>query len=353
MPNWSETMQQTFEYYTVDPNTWHDKEKMSNIKSCSITRDSSLDTLGNASFDITGSITEDTYIRPYLVTYQNFVRERFPLGTYLAQSPSESIDGKVTSSSVDAYTPLIELTEKKPPLGYSIFKDTPIMDLAYDICSEKMRAPVVKADSTKKLYSDFVSNTNDTWLTFLKDLIANDKQNFGFDELNRVIFEPTQDLSSLQPKWTYDTGNSSILYPDASVEHDMFDIPNVVYVVYSSSDLYFTAVAKNTDPNSPTSILSRGREIEYWDTNPSVLGNPTEEMITQYANDLLKAKSTVQYKVTYDHGYCPVRLGDCVRIDYPKLGLNGVKAKVTSQTINCGTGCKVSETAVYTKRYWG
>lgn len=353
MPDWTKSMKQTFEYYSVDPDTWRDKEKISNIKKCSITRDQSVDTLGNASFDIDGIIESDTYVRPYLVTFQNGVRERFCLGTFLAQSPSESFDGKVSSQTVDAYTPLIELTEKKPPLGYSIFKDSKIMQTAYDICREKMRAPVVKPDSTKTLYSDFVADTSDTWLSFISDLIKNDKQNLAYDDLCRVIFSPTQSIDSLQPVWTYTVDNTSILYPDFTIDRDLFSIPNVVTVIYSASDMVYSVTVKNDDENSPTSIQARGREIEYLDTNPSVLGNPTKKMIDQYAEDLLKSLSTVSYKFTYKHGYCPVRLGDCVRIEYPTLGLRGAKAVVTSQTISCDTGCEVDETASCTKRYWG
>ena len=53
MPNWSESMQQTFEYYIVDPGTWKDKEQIRTVISSSIDRDSSAKTLGSASFDIT------------------------------------------------------------------------------------------------------------------------------------------------------------------------------------------------------------------------------------------------------------------------------------------------------------
>lgn len=47
MPNWFESMQQTFEYYIVDPKTWMDTKRLTNIKSCSITRDSTVETLGS------------------------------------------------------------------------------------------------------------------------------------------------------------------------------------------------------------------------------------------------------------------------------------------------------------------
>ena len=53
MPDWSASMQQTFEYYVVDPITWRDTEKITNVKSSSITRDSDAETLGSASIDVT------------------------------------------------------------------------------------------------------------------------------------------------------------------------------------------------------------------------------------------------------------------------------------------------------------
>ena len=42
MPNWFESMRQTYEYYIVDPGTWMDTKLLTNVKSCSITRDLSL-----------------------------------------------------------------------------------------------------------------------------------------------------------------------------------------------------------------------------------------------------------------------------------------------------------------------
>ena len=99
MADWTSSMQQTFEYYTVDPGTWKDAERIDNVKSCTITRDSEADTLGSATFDITESLGE-CYIRVYLVTIQNGVKERHPLGTFLVQTPSSSFDGKIRDISI-------------------------------------------------------------------------------------------------------------------------------------------------------------------------------------------------------------------------------------------------------------
>ena len=352
MANWFESMQQTFEYYLVDPITWKDTKQLNNVKSCTIDRDYETTTLGSATIDVTES-TGECYIRVYLITIQNGVRERHPLGTFLVQTPSTSFDGKIKDISLDVYTPLLELKENPPPIGYSILKGENIMDWAYRLVREKARAPVVKASSDETLYYDFVANTDDTWLTYLTDLIANAKFEFGLDELSRILFLPKQDTASLQPVVTFDDGNSSILYPDFSMSHDLYGIPNVVEVIYSSDKANYYSRIVNDDPNSPISTVNRGREITHRVTNPELSGIPAQGQIDEYAKQLLRELSTLEYTVTYKHGYYPVRLGDCVRLNYERAEIKNVKAKVISQSIKCEPGCPVTEKAVFTEKLWG
>ena len=132
MADWTKSMQQTFEYYTVDPGTWKDIKRIDTVKSCTINRDSEASTLGSATFTITESLGE-CYLRIYLVTIQNGVREKHPLGTYLVQTPSSVFNGKVQDVTMDAYTPLLELKENPPPYGYSVLKGEKIMDIAYQL----------------------------------------------------------------------------------------------------------------------------------------------------------------------------------------------------------------------------
>ena len=83
-----------------------------------------------------------------------------------------------------------------------------------------------------------------------------------------------------------------------------------------------------------------------------MIGDPTGKQIDLYAEKLLKELSSLEYTVTYTHGYCPVRIGDCVRLNYTRSGLKDVKAKVISQTIDCKSDCLVTEKAVFTKKLW-
>ena len=352
MPDWSKSMQQTFEYCIVDPGTWKDIKKLDTVKSCSITWDSDTDTLGSATIDATETLGE-CYIRVYLVTIQNGLRERNPLGTFMVKTTSSTFDGKISTVSMDDYTPLIELKEKQPPLGYSILKDANIMDMAYQLTAENLRAPVVRTKNADKLYYDFISETDDTWITFISDFIANAKYSFGLDELGRVLFVPAQDTASLQPLMTFDDSNSSILYPEISMDHDLYKLPNVVEVIYSNGSKHHYARAVNNDANSPISTINRGREIVYRETDPSFAGEPTDDQIDAYAQQLLRKMSSIEYTVSYSHGYCGVRLGDCVRLNYKRAGITNVKAKIINQSIKCEPGCPVTEKAVFTTKLWG
>lgn len=351
MIDWFKSMTRTYKFYKVDPHTWKDSEPIENIESCTINRDESVETLGSATIDTTDELDE-CYIRIYLVVSQNGNAEEFPLGTFLVQTPSIKFDGKKHDISMDAYTSLIELKEGMPPVGYSILKNTDIMESAYYICRERMRAPVVKAKSTEKLYADFVANTNDTWMTFITDLVANAKFKPVLDELGRLLFEPIQDIGALQHKWIYNDDNSSILYPNITDQRDLYGIPNVVEVIYSTDSGYLYSRIVNNDDNSPISTVNRGREIVYRDSNPSLSGTPTQQMLDDYATQLLRNLSCLEHKITYSHGYCPVRVGDCVLLNYQRAGLHNVKAKVISQSIKCTTECPVQETAVYTTKLW-
>lgn len=351
MIDWTKSMSQTFEYYEVDPATWKDKKLITNIKKCSISRDSEAETLGSASIDA-DNIYGECYIRIYLIVNQNGVKDKIPLGVYLIQTPSTSFDGKIKNISMDAYTPLIELKEKKTPYGYSLLKEDNILENAYLAARENMRAPIIKTTSDKILDSDFVANADDNWLTFLIDLLYKAKYHFYLNEEGKILFAPNQTLEQLQPVWTYTDDNSSILFPEIQIKHDIYGIPNVVEVICTIGNEIYHARVENNDPNSPTSIVQRGREIIYRETSPALQGIPTEAQVDEYAENLLKQLNEVEYELTYSHGYCPVRIGDCVRLNYIRAGLKDVKAKVIRQNIECDTGCKVSETARFSKNLW-
>ena len=158
----------------------------------------------------------------------------------------------------------------------------------------------------------------------------------------------------MAPVWEFNDDNSSILYPDITIQRDLYSVPNVLEVILSSSESdYMMSTAINDDPASITSIQKRGRKIVSRNTNPDISAGATQEHLDEYAKASLKKLSEIEYSITFSHGYCPVRLGDCVRLNYSRAGLMGINAKIISQSIKCEPGCKVEATAIFTKKLWG
>lgn len=352
MPDWTQSMKQTYRYFIVDPATWGNKKEIRNIEASTVTYDLKAETLGTASFKITGDDVGECYIRPYVEIFQNGMTERFPLGTFLVQTPTENFNGMYKSLILSAYSPLLEVRDVYPPIGYTVDEGSNIMSSAYDILKENVRVPVIKPSCDKELIADYVAEPNDSMLTYLSNLLSVADYRFDLDELGRIGFMPIPRFDTMQPVWTYDDDDTSILYHEVSTERDLYGIPNVVEVIYSGPDGAVFATAENNDNDSPTSIKNRGRKVMYRDTNPNFSGTPTIEMVQDYADRLLEQKSSLEYTITYSHGFCPTRVGQCVRINYSRAGLYNVKAFITRQNINMDEGCKVEETATFTRKLW-
>lgn len=351
MPDWTKSMQQTFEYYEVDPNTWRDLKPINSIIDSRIDIDSGAETLGSASFT-TSEMLGECYIRVYLITIQNGIREKFPLGTYMAQTPSYSFNGVAKNVTIDAYTPLIELKEKVPPIGYFTIKDVNVLDETYKLIRNNLRAPIVKNNSEDLVPYEFVSDPSDTWLKYINDFITLSNHYLNLDEMGRVLFEPKRKTAALAPTWIYTDDNSSILQPAMTLDSDLYGIPNVVEAIYSNGEVFIHVRVENKEPDSITSIQSRGREIVHRVTNPEISGTPSKEKVQKYAEDLLDEMSSLVYTISYTHGYCPVKVGDCVMLDYRRAGLKNVKARVISQSISCIPGTPVEEKAIFTNNLW-
>ena len=108
----------------------------------------------------------------------------------------------------------------------------------------------------------------------------------------------------------------------------------------------------NSSKNSPISTVNRGREIVYRVTKPSLIGVPSQDEIDEYAKKVLRSLSTLEYTISYKHGYYPVHIGDCVILNYEKAGIINQKVKIISQSIDCKPGTLVTEKAVYTDSLW-
>lgn len=343
----------TYQYWTVDPVSWRDRERLSLVRSCQITRDES-ELMGSAEIEMGEDVSSETYIREYIVIESppgSGETERFCLGTHLVQTPTYRYNGKTVTRSMTCYTPLLELRDSMPPIGYTVPAGANISGMAEQLCKSNCRAPFLPRASGSVLDEPFVAADSDTWLSYISALLAKGKMKLSVDVYGRVCARPDRDVGALLPSWRYTDDNSSILMPDVTEEYDWYGVPNVYEAVLSKSDAFIVGRAVNDSEASPLSTATRGRIVLVRDTSPDVADGATQEDLANYAKTKLMDASRVERTIEYEHGYNTVTVGDGVELDYTRHGLRA-RGMVSSQTINCDTGCIVSETARYSENLW-
>lgn len=354
MIDWHGGMTRTYEFWEVNPQTWLDSRKIGSITDASIVRDMDEDTCGHASFSSTDELPE-CYVRTYLIARQGDQHERVCLGTHMVQTPSVSFDGIVARCDADGYTPLIEMSEKYPPIGFTTKLTKNLAEYAREMCKNGTRAPLEgfesdESDPKSMVRAVLVAENSDTALSFATTLLEKANMHFEVAPDGTVGAFRNDDSFSMRPTYVFDDSNSSILLPDVSDGGDLFGIPNVVEIISSTSSGFAQGRAVNSDPASPTSTVSRGREIVYRDTSPDLGEHPTDSEAQAYAKKVLVEKSSVERTVTFSHAFVPnVTVGSCVMLDYERFG-KPIVAVIKSQDITCDKAMTVNETATYTVR---
>lgn len=349
MADWTRSMKQRWAYYEVSPKTWLDARELTSVSSCRITRDMESDIRESATFDLDGRLSDEAWIRVYLEIEQDGAAERMAVGTFLCQTPSLRVDGPVLSSSVDAYSSLLELSDDRPPVGFACKGD--VLANLESIVEGASHAPF-QGWGTKSLTAHVVAEEDDTWLSYCRALAASAGCDIQCDEYGRIVMEPMKDISALRPVWTFEDGNSSILLPDIEETFDWFGLPNVCEVVWSEDARQLTGTAINKDPASLTSTVSRGRRVVLRSMNPEELDEGcTQAEVNALAGKMLAEASAVEREYAISHGFCPVRVGDCVRLRYVRHGIDAI-AEVVSQEIECATGATVRSVLRVTERMW-
>ena len=145
----------------------------------------------------------------------------------------------------------------------------------------------------------------------------------------RIMPAATDPVARLDPI------SNDLLEPKIKITADWYNCPNVFQAV--AGDV--TGVARDDDPDSPLSTVSRGREV--WKKESCTLS--AGESVAEYARRRLKELQRVRQTVSYTRRYLPyVMPGDIVGLNYPEQQLTG-NYGVQSQSITLGYGARTAE----------
>lgn len=350
--DWTASSARTYEFYEVDPVSWADVRKLDSVLSASMTLDREQETFGSGQLELTEEIGE-RYVRAYAVVEQGGARAKMPVATVLCQSASGSFSGAASTWPVQAYTPMLELAEDKPPIGHFVDKGTDPSKALNDVLALHCRAPRSVPPSAQPLAEDLCAEMDESWLSFASALAAKCGCYLSVDPYGRIVAVPERDPSAMQPVQRFGEDNATVV-GEVTLETDAYGRCNVYESVLTMADgTSITCTERNDNPASPLSTASRGRTVLTRDTSPDVPDGLTAEMaqahLESYTRRRMSEEAAGEHSVTYRHQWMPhVQVGSCVLLDFPHLGVRS-RAVVSSQSTSCDTGGLVTETAKFTE----
>ena len=195
--DWRKSYGVSFEYWVLDPDTMKETRRLNAVEECDITRDMSDDVVCSASMTVEELLEEETYIRVYLLaTPIGGKTERIALGTFLSITPKVNMDGKAVQRPLDMYSPLKELADDNPPVGYTVRKGSSAASAVKRVF-ERYHVKVAPCNSTATIQEDITANDSDTWLSFGKAILDAAELECLVDPYGTVCFVPKRDASAM------------------------------------------------------------------------------------------------------------------------------------------------------------
>ena len=333
MADWSRAYSATWRVRRVDPATWESVEEVAGITSVAISR-SSTDALESADLQIstvgTGGV-RGGWVRVEAEIEQGGEFEVVPIATVLLADGTDTFSRGWRTTSAKGLSVLWPATKRHFLRGQTAPKGTD--GAAW--CAEQLRACIaapVSADGSFKLSDHVVFKSGQTILSGVWQVLDAAGWRLRVNGRGEVsVCAPATDTA-------LDVTPSNVM-DGIELDAALTDVPNV-YVAIEGTRAHY---ARNTDPSSPTSTVSRGYVVEQVDAAPKRIDGESFEGYAERKLTELRTQVVREYSWTRD--FAPdVVPGDLVRARIPSAGIDGA-LRVTSQTLDCKNGLVVSETA--------
>lgn len=323
-------------YYAtiVDPITWADGERIE-ITGGSI-KHTDDELLESADVDIVDyRLEREQWIRVWLDTRQDDGGiGHTPLFTGVASTPSRTYEGTLLTGSIQCYSVLKIAQDMLLERGWYAPVDIPGATIIRELLSPT-GILLNFQDSETRLQTSVLAEDGENRLTMAWKIA----KTLGW--LIQILGNGTVVIGpySTDSKWMFSRTNYDIVEPSISIERDWFNCPNVLRAIVGNS----VAIARDDNPESELSTVSRGREI--WVEETDITLNDGQSL-GAYAFDRLKEYQDASLTVSYDRRFVPdILVGDIISLDYPEQELTG-NYLIKSQTISLGHNAKTSEEVI-------
>lgn len=319
----------------VDPETWAESGDVEGVLSVSVDRDGS----GDAPMIDAGSMEldrdfgqEERWCRISMVATQG-ASERFDVATLLFCSSSGGTSYGGRKSTAEGWSVLKPCEDESMPLGAYAPAGCDGALWAAELLDAHTPAPVAVAGSFT-LDDHYVFDPDESVLGAAWRVLDAGGYIVQIMGDGSVLVGPRPSDPALE----LDLAHAALLSPDTEYDLDLSGVPNRV-LAYDGDE---RGVAENHTVGSPVSYESRRRWVDLVETSPTRVNG---ESLDSYAARRLEEESAVARQRTYTREWWPgVYPYSLVRGTLPSVGLEG-DMRVVSQSIECGAGVTVTETA--------
>ena len=320
------------QYYctVVDPQSWRD------IRRIELTDGMVTKTNSNLMESADLGITElpegiETWVRVWFNAKQGDDGAHEAVFTGLMSAPSVSWNGVRSDHKVECYSVLKPASDILLPKGWYAPAGSNGARLSAELLGAGM-APVTYADASPMLLGSIIAENNETNLSMARKIVDAIGWRIRISGYGEISIEP----KATEPNVILDALANDCVEMEVTDTRDLFSCPNV----FRASRDKLTAIARDDDPNSPLSTVSRGREI--WKEETSCKLN-TGESLAEYTQRRLKELQAPARVISYKRRFIPNLLpGDAVRIHYPAQNIND-SFRVASQKIELGYNARTAE----------
>ncbi|CAM5794816.1 hypothetical protein [Brevibacillus borstelensis] len=159
-------------------------------------------------------------------------------------------------------------------------------------------------------------------LHIINDLLgAINYRSLWFDEHGIAVAQPYVTPASRASEYTYRDDDKSVIFPDMEQSLDLFAVPNKWVLVVSEPDRPpLVSTYTNSNPESPTSTVSRGRTIVDYREYEEAADQST---LDARAQRIASEASQVYESVEFETAIMPMHSDmDCLTLEFTTLGIS-------------------------------
>lgn len=345
MIDWTNGYSASWRVFRVNPETWADASELDGVTDISIERgiEDSPKVLerGSMSVDLVpGTTVDEGYYRFVMLASQGYDTERVEVATLLFTATGGTVNRGVDAVTCNGRSVLWPASKVSVEPGAYAPAGVDGVGYAAQLLSDAINAPIVTEGSfviDEHVVFDNGSSVLDAVWAILD--AGGFYMSISGDGTVKIEAMPTE------PSLSLDMAHARLLHPGIEHQLDTSDVPNVYKVTDGTSE----AVATNASESSITSTVTRGWTNEVLDESPVRVNGET---LQAYAERKLEEASTIEDSRTYEREWWPgVHPCHVVRGSLASVLLDG-DLRVKSQSLACGKGITVTETAYREVHTW-